>query len=115
MAIEGLSGSAGPLASALGTLAHKWLQLLQAEGQRTAMIHEPVRRGDGLLTAGCAAIELHPIDRHRLGDVLDLLLAHRLEAKGELLLDLLGNLARDIDVARLASCSSRAAILTPSP
>ena len=36
---------------------------------------------------------------HRLGDVLDLLVAHRLEAEGEFLLDFPGDLAGDADAA----------------
>ena len=47
------------------------------------------------------AVELDAEDGDRLGDVLDLLLAHRLEAEGELLLDLLRHLARHADAAGL--------------
>ena len=47
------------------------------------------------------AIELHPIDRDRLADVLDLLRAHRLEAERELLLDLVRHLAGNADAARI--------------
>ena len=45
------------------------------------------------------SIHFHFEHRDRFGNVLDLLLAHRLEAEGEFLLDLLGYLARDADAA----------------
>ncbi len=46
-------------------------------------------------------MQIHPVDRHGLDDVLHTLLAHRLEAEGKLLLYLLGDLAGDVDAARL--------------
>ena len=46
-----------------------------------------------------SAIELHPIDRDGLADVLDLLLPHRLEAECQLFLDLFRHLAGNADAA----------------
>ena len=53
-----------------------------------------------LRRAGCA-VELHPIDRDRLADVLDLLRAHRLETERQLLLDLARHLAGNANSARI--------------
>src|ERR1044072_8188054 len=46
-------------------------------------------------------MQVHPVDGHRLGDVLHTLLAEGFETEGELLLHLPGDLAGDADAARL--------------
>ena len=48
-----------------------------------------------------AGIGQHAIRDHRLRNVLDPVLAHRLEAKGDLVLDLVVDIARDADAAGL--------------
>ena len=50
---------------------------------------------------GGRAIELHPIDRDGLADVLDLLLPHRLKAEREFRFNLLRHLAGNADAARV--------------
>ena len=50
---------------------------------------------------GGRAIDLHPIDRDRLADVLDLLLAHRLKTEREFRFNLLRHLAGNADAARV--------------
>jgi hypothetical protein len=46
-------------------------------------------------------VEVDPVDSDRLGDVLDPVLAHRLEGEVELRLDLVPDVAGDADAARL--------------
>src|ERR1700722_11306512 len=48
------------------------------------------------------AVKLHPIDRDRLGDVLDSLRAHRLEAERQLFLNLVRHLAGNAKGPRLS-------------
>ena len=48
---------------------------------------------------GGRAVELHPIDRDGLADILNLLLPHRLEAERQLFLDLVRHLAGNADAA----------------
>ena len=50
---------------------------------------------------GGRAFDLHPIDRDRLADVLDLLLPHRLKAEREFRFNLLRHLAGNADAARV--------------
>jgi hypothetical protein len=74
------------------------------ENHRRGDRPRPIRQG-GLgwlaLRRSPDAVELHPIGGDWLADVLDLLHAHRLEAKRELLLDFVRHLAGNADSARI--------------
>ena len=57
----------------------------------------------------------NPVDPHRPGDVLDLLLAQILEDEGQPVADVVMDRTGDEHPAGSARASSRAAMLTPSP
>jgi hypothetical protein len=60
----------------------------------------PARFSPAALAAG-ARVTNDTINRHRLGDVLDPMLAHGLKAEGDLVLDLVVNIAGDANAAGL--------------
>ena len=105
-ATEGFPGSGGALASSgpRRSYHHQPAARPRARAERQGRGHRDAGLDRRLLLPAARAGDLagrHAPDLDRLGDVLDPVPAGRLEAEGELVLDLVVHVAREQDPARL--------------